>query len=278
MNYQIFKMNIEHLTGETKQNKIADILHVSPSKLSKWFTGELLPTFTDILNISKAYQCSIDWLIGNSFSSSQHISNYDICKILVELDSCLFINIGIEEVIENVSFWDNEKNIYINKKYKNTIPKIYMPKTMSINDIENKVYNYQNWAEELESHYPVYFTYNGTILKDNCIINDFLIKYIQIREVYYKNLISENVFKDIVNNYLMQLNKEPIIYSPFNERYSGLDTEEVPWDDDKISTDEIDKNKIIMKDIYNIKNIIKGFAERFKIEFLNQDECLGNTE
>lgn len=278
MNYQIFKMNIERLTGETKQNKIADILHVSPSKLSKWFTGELLPTFTDILNISKTYQCSIDWLIGNSFSSSQHISNYDICKILVELDSCLFINIGIEEVIENVSFWDNEKNIYINKKYKNTIPKIYMPKTMSINDIENKVYNYQNWAEELESHYPVYFTYNGTILKDNCIINDFLIKYIQIREVYYKNLISENVFKDIVNNYLMQLNKEPIIYSPFNERYSGLDTEEVPWDDDKISTDEIDKNKIIMKDIYNIKNIIKVFAERFKIEFLNQDECLGNTE
>lgn len=60
MNCQTFKMNIEHLTGETKQNKIADVLHVSPSKLSKWFTGESTPTFSDILDISKRYHCSIE--------------------------------------------------------------------------------------------------------------------------------------------------------------------------------------------------------------------------
>lgn len=119
MDYQTFKKNIEHLTGETKQNKIADVLHVSTSKISKWFTGELLPTLTDILNISEKYHCSIDWLIGNQYEDESELSVYDICKLLVKLDNKhLFISMELKEIIEEVSFWDSENQDYVRKNIK----------------------------------------------------------------------------------------------------------------------------------------------------------------
>ena len=82
MDMDVFKSRILTITGEKKQNKIAAELNVSESKISRWFSGAVLPTLDDLLYISQKYKCSIDWLVGNEVDSKQGLSVYSICKIL----------------------------------------------------------------------------------------------------------------------------------------------------------------------------------------------------
>lgn len=217
MNYQIFKMNIERLTGETKQNKIADILHVSPSKLSKWFTGELLPTFTDILNISKAYQCSIDWLIGNEYKNKRNLSEYDICKLLIELDRKFFLNIELREIEQKITFVDNDNKLIADQEYNQTIPVIYFPNSISLEHIAITEELYDPYNEMFESTDEDILKYEGcenekdiinsTSFCTNISINGFLIKYVQLKEAFYKKIIPLNVLDDIIDSYLKYMDK-----------------------------------------------------------------------
>lgn len=277
MDYQTFKKNIEYLTGETKQNKIADILHVSTSKISKWFTGELLPTLTDILNISEKYHCSIDWLIGNQYEDESKLSVYDICKLLVKLDNKhLFISMELKETIEEVSFWDSENQDYVRKKYKNTLPMIYVHNTLSIDDIFDKMDYQQYWFGNYdEFEYSIYRNH-GTYLEANQEINAFLTKYIQIKSVLYKDLISEDIFNEIVDTYLNKLSKKTIDYFPFIDR-SG---ENISFDDIPFDYDESDRiaDLKLMEEVSRIENQLSVFVEKTGVKFIDSDEQKNDSE
>lgn len=74
------------------QSEMADMLNVSRSTLSKWETGNAIPTADDLRNIKGMFQVSIDNLLDNSteelFESGKetnNISNHSFCLILLSL-------------------------------------------------------------------------------------------------------------------------------------------------------------------------------------------------
>lgn len=198
MNCQTFKMNIEHLTGETKQNKIADVLHVSPSKLSKWFTGESTPTFSDILDISKRYHCSIDWLVGNEFKQKTS-SVYDVCQLIVELDSMVYMGFHEESEITSYPFYDYANNAFQEREVKRN----YI--SMHIKDLPAEIYRTLDKSTE---------NYDSTIsvFEESHIINEFLKKYAKLRKAYQEGYIDEYSFHHMVVVFLDELPKEPLHY------------------------------------------------------------------
>lgn len=275
MNNQIFKSNLEKLTKETKQKKIADALNITESKVSKWFTGTLIPTIGDLLYISQKYNCSIDWLIGNETNlKNQKIpSVHDVCKFLYDLDKALVINIELKEVTETVSFWDNDRNAFVDKKYEYKVPTMHFPRTLSITDLHNQIYS----SYILGGIYGDCCDYscminNGTILESNIEINNFLSKYIKIRRVFHEGLIDEDMFNDIINSYLSKLSQGAINYFPYDPDYKPKqlteeELEQFPFDvpDSKVA----DGKKLIMdyaEEHYNINDAIKHFGERFNAE------------
>ncbi|MBD5461435.1 MAG: helix-turn-helix transcriptional regulator [Lachnospiraceae bacterium] len=222
MNVQIFKTNLETLTGETKQNRIADVLNISASKVSKWFAGALLPTISDLLNISKTYHCSIDWLIGNEHENEVNFSEYGICKLLINLDREFLIDIRLEEIEQKITFevGNRESLETNNQKYKQIIPVIYFQNSLALEDIL--------LGEEIYNPYDMVINSNGEVCLENkdsyedeenenrvtttadhtsMSINDFLSKYIQLKEALYKKIIPINIFDDILDSYLKCMSK-----------------------------------------------------------------------
>ncbi|GFI17817.1 hypothetical protein IMSAGC009_02989 [Lachnospiraceae bacterium] len=270
MDYQTFKKNIEHLTGETKQNKIADILHVSTSKISKWFTGELLPTFTDILNISETYHCSIDWLIGNENKDKQKLSMYDICKFLVKLDNEYFINIELRNVVEEISFLDTtDEPTKLNQKYKKLLPVIYIHESLSAEDMEHlyEIYNYHERRSDFKDFEEDHRMFS-TALPDNKWINNFLIKYAQLKEALCKRLLPKHIFDDVVNGYLREISEVQKV-SDFIPVCKNINPPLL----NKYTTLEPSTNELLEK---RFNDALNYFSEDYNAEFLDEDKNIAN--
>lgn len=270
MNVKVFKENIEKLTGETKQNKIADALNISASKVSKWFTGELLPTFADILNISEKYRCSIDWLIGNEYKNDYDLSVHDICSFLIKLDDILLMNIELKETLEEISFVDENGRNIVNKKYKETLPTICIHNSASVDNIYYKISHNIFWIEEYCDNYSYNIYRNlGSFLKENQIINNFLTKYIKIKNAFYENLIPPETYDDIINSYLNELPKTPIDYFPFGRDENDCE-EETPFDTADGDTDDTTKETShkAFKEWHKVENAISLFEINNNIQFI----------
>lgn len=189
MNKETFKTNICTITGETKQNKIAAALHISESKVSRWFSSDTLPTLDDLLYISKEYDRSIDWLVGNERDTSKKLSPYDICKMLVDIDTAYHL----EAVTIN-----GQRNY--------------------LKVIDDEDLNFPNRGKRVDfSHCALYFkdfhvVPSGNFLESCCDctgkeINNFLTKYIELRTILSKGIISKEIFIDVVNSHLSKLSK-----------------------------------------------------------------------
>lgn len=197
----IFKKNIIKITGETKQNRIAEKLNVSESKLSRWFAGNLMPTLYDLLNISEEYDCSIDWLIGNNRNSSNGFSVYDICKILVDIDT----EVGFcQKSISDERLYDEHIDFAIDPQlYVQTeCCGIYFPDIIEKNSFEH--------------------SYAGNE------INKFLKKYAGLKQAHSQGLIDNDIFRDAVNAQLKKLDHDRITFeyeSDETSKTSGIDYE-----------------------------------------------------
>lgn len=59
------------------QKQVADKLEISPSVVSAYETGERTPSIEVLLSLSYIYNCSVDYLLGRNFSSSDTIIKTD---------------------------------------------------------------------------------------------------------------------------------------------------------------------------------------------------------
>ena len=185
--YKTFKNKIIKLTGTNKQNQIADILKVSPSTITRWFAGTAAPALADLIAISQQYHCSIDWLIGNTTSASEHYSVYDICKLFTEIDD--YLPFKQQEIKDSRRYIDDIDYLSISDEtgmIDVTYSSIYFP------DIIDKGFSGRSYAGKE--------------------INDFLFKYKGLKEARTKQLIDNDIFHDAVRSQLNKLSHEPIEY------------------------------------------------------------------
>ena len=217
MNKQIFKEHIEYLTGETKQNKIAGKLHVSESKISKWFSGNLLPTLEDLLTITEKYNCSIDWLIGHEISNKHNMSARDVCEQIVRLDTALYLTIDTIKVVEPYTYL----SIIPNEEYAaadwkdNEWEEIHEEQ-----EIERPIIYFCNSAELIDKYMrpdgSSYAEYTASMrhskIYEHSEINKFLVKYSKLKNAYIDGIIDNEAFDHMVEFYIGKLSARPITY------------------------------------------------------------------
>ena len=200
--YKTFKSNIIKLTKTNKQNKIAEILSVSESTICRWFAGTAAPTLADLITISQQYHCSIDWLIGNTVSASDHYSVYDICKLFTEIDA-------------QVPF--KQHKIADSRKYVDGVDFFNFPNENGMIEV---TYSSIYFPDKIDKGFDGY-CYAG---KE---INDFLLKYKGLKEARAQHLIDNDIFYDAVRAQLNKLSQEPIKYKgdPFSVIPDDIDQE-----------------------------------------------------
>ena len=59
-----FEKNLKQISNMQKNKDIARVLDISETTLSKWINGKQVPKITDLIKITKVFNCSIDQLIG----------------------------------------------------------------------------------------------------------------------------------------------------------------------------------------------------------------------
>lgn len=147
---------------------------------------------------------------------------------------------------------------------------MYVHNTLSIDDIRDKISNQRDWFENYdEFEYSIYRNH-GTYLEANQEINAFLTKYIQIKSVLYKDLISEDIFDEIVDTYLNRLSKKPINYFPFIDGcWDDISFDDIPFDYNE--SDRIADLKR-MEEISRIENQLSVFVGKTGVKFIDSDE------
>ena len=193
--YQTFKSNIIKITGETKQNKIADVLGVSEATISRWFSGTAIPTLADLLEISKKFDCSIDWLLGNDSKSASDYSVYDICKLLTNIDSAT--NFSVRDIEVGC---DNAKKILTTICFTDPI----IEEIFGLSDVERE-------------------------------LNTFLRKYGKLKQAKSQELLDNDIFRNAVNAQLNKLSRKKInsdfscLPDPIDEELPFNSDEEPPF-------------------------------------------------
>ena len=66
INREVFADRFKEITGNEQNKLIAEKIYTNPSKISNLMNRKADPTLTDLLNISSAYNCSIDYLLNLS--------------------------------------------------------------------------------------------------------------------------------------------------------------------------------------------------------------------
>lgn len=199
MDTETFKKNMCSLTGTNKQNKIAELVNVSPVKISRWFSGQL-PTLDDLLYISQKYHCSIDWLIGNK-QDKKHLSAYDICKHIVEIDFAYKLDYRIEKgrrmILDNI---DADEIIFGDVEVADDDEMI---------DISFPVISFRDFrVEPIKESDKWKFKYNYAGHE----INTFLKKYFKARQLLGEGLIDVDMFYDIVNAHLNKVSNTDTLF------------------------------------------------------------------
>lgn len=49
---------------QLKQKDLANIINVSPSRISEWENGKKRPVYEDLINVAKFFEVSLDYLLG----------------------------------------------------------------------------------------------------------------------------------------------------------------------------------------------------------------------
>ena len=54
------------------QEQLAELIGVSRQTISKWETGAANPDIEKLMQLSKLYNCSVDYMVGNKINSKQN--------------------------------------------------------------------------------------------------------------------------------------------------------------------------------------------------------------
>ena len=86
-NRKLFKERVIEASGGLTQKAIAEKLHRSETMVSNWFNGKTKPHIDDLLDISSAFSCSVDDLLGIRTEKNTHTTAEEFCRAVVSIDS-----------------------------------------------------------------------------------------------------------------------------------------------------------------------------------------------
>nr|WP_297708861.1 helix-turn-helix transcriptional regulator [uncultured Butyrivibrio sp.] len=104
-NVALFKKRLKEITHGESNKSIAEKIGIGESELSKRFNGSTNWNVTDLIQLSKVYGCSLDYLFGITDTDNNRVSN---SENLSEFESKLF------EISEQENFFIDTGNSFGN--------------------------------------------------------------------------------------------------------------------------------------------------------------------
>lgn len=204
MNYNIIITNINSLMkeGNITQTQLASEIGMSQPNFSRAICPATKQHFTleQIYKIAQRFNVSLDFLFGidNNPSAS---SEKDICKLITSLI-------------------ENRKLIHVDfKREEEILTPIHSPNGIPDCEKTSSIINYNaflfpnyfdpgpldRYTEYQIDDYQSDMYYNGNQDESNMRINSFFEKYFKLYELYTHNQISEEMFHEIIEKFLTDL-------------------------------------------------------------------------
>lgn len=211
-NIGILKDNIKRImankTPKITQAQLSENTGIPQPQISKNLSNNNSNCFTipQLVAISKYLNISTDELLStNTNISNASLSVYDVCKMLVKIDYSIPITMeaGNRKGIDIRIKYDEVKDFYDMPQFEteetNVAMMYFFPFGYPSDSIKANEYSLNRACE------------NGYSVRCECsFIGSFLAKYFELRNLYFQNIISEEIFKEIIETHLNQLSKEPI--------------------------------------------------------------------
>ena len=145
---ELFRERMEELTDHAKQKEIEEKADIKPGGLSRLYYGEDAITIDHLIKISKAYNCSIDYLLGRDSIDLKHdISVKDIIETihaLCEMGSVIMTD-QYHYVLDSIEV--DTVAICVRNRNLNAVLKQYcsLRKALDVLDSELKQQVYESW-------------------------------------------------------------------------------------------------------------------------------------
>lgn len=146
----LFRERMEELTNHAKQKEIEEKADIKQGGLSRLYYGEDTITVDHLIKISKAYNCSIDYLLGrDEIEKKKDVSVKDIIEMvhaLCEMDSIEMID---EYEWPNTNDTYKSVGLYVKNSKLNTVLVSYCALRKALNVVypELKKQMYNIWLE-----------------------------------------------------------------------------------------------------------------------------------
>ncbi|MCR4723634.1 MAG: helix-turn-helix domain-containing protein [Eubacteriales bacterium] len=198
----ILKKNVRDLLKENNMNQeaLGKEIGMSQPNICKALSAKDKKCFTvaQIFAIAEYFHVSIDWLVGHSADMNK-LSQRSIAELLSQLLLAETAKPEVVTVVERVykPYWDPDGYPDCTRdKQSNSYKAIYFPNYYDPGQIAKDEDEYQ----ELDS----IACQEGNETR-NVALNTFLIKFLQILDIYKAGNLSEEAFQIVLKEYLGQL-------------------------------------------------------------------------
>ena len=193
---ETFITNLSKITSGMKQKEIAKIMGCTEGTMSKYLNQSKadFPTVEMLHNLSKHFNVSIDWLIGNSDEKKIDcdLSPRDVCKMLLSIYTSKYLGFSFGKYTITEDCYEPKEydgQIYGNaecRTRKNTYIALYFSEW-------DEIYNQEDlWMYEQ----------TGNNIYRNVCINTFLSRLNEITDMLKRGNITQEMYDRLLESYL----------------------------------------------------------------------------
>lgn len=205
LNIDILIQNIQSLMDKDNltQQQLADAIGMSQSNFNRAINNKDGQRFTleQVCNIANHFNVSVDCLLGFEKESTKK-SEREICSLftsLLEQRKLIKVDTSREEEIYTPFVLFNEPPDFMREKKTVHYPAFFFPSYIDVGPLDR-------FTDEQIEEFRSDIYYNGNHDEANKRINAFFEKYFQIYEMYLRNQITEELFHEITEKFLDDLN------------------------------------------------------------------------
>lgn len=193
---ETFITNLSKITSGMKQKEIAKIMGCTEGTMSKYLNQSKadFPTVEMLHNLSKHFNVSIDWLIGNSDEKKIDcdLSPRDVCKMLLSIYNSKYMRFSFGQ-------YTVTEDCYELEEYNGQICGEAIGRTK--NNTYIALY-FSEWGKaDVEDDFWM-FRQTGNYLYKNACINTFLSRLKEITDMLQKGNLNQEMYDRLLESYL----------------------------------------------------------------------------
>lgn len=195
-----FRENVEKISKNESQNVVEEKSGLPNGRLTRLYNGYDPIHIDDLIMISRAYHCSVDYLLGGGSdpeTSKRAITARDACKMLAEIFDNFHFRFSVEEKILEDNF---NMEIYRSEHDGVSIHRCSQATMMLPAELKEYVY-YE--IDETGEYIPTSLC--GDVTAAQIEINNFIARYAALKKI---DKLDADMKKRLVQSYLSDVSED----------------------------------------------------------------------